>query len=280
MKERIVLVVAVLAGIFAFVLTNRYLQGQLNSIYADAKKIRILAARREIPAGTLLELDDITTKEVFEKSVGRNVFFDEPRPDGTRDADRIIGKRLLYPLRVGEPIWWSFVDLPRNTGGRLSNSITSGMRALSIAVSGESAVSGLVKPDDRVDILGTFTLPSRSVPGELEVVTLTMLQDVSILATGTTTAESEYAVDGTARARAGGFNAVTLAVTPREAELLVFSETMKGRLTLSLRNPEDPSFIEDLPQINFDRMESSLPDLNRIRQRDIRHKRSVEPTSR
>jgi Flp pilus assembly protein CpaB len=65
---------------------------------------------------------------------------------------------------------------------------------------------------------------------------------------------------------------VTVAVTPREAELLVFVENMRGHLTLSLRNPEDISFEKNLPEVNFDRVEAALPELNAYRQQIIRNK--------
>ena len=66
---------------------------------------------------------------------------------------------------------------------------------------------------------------------------------------------------------------VTFEVTSREAELLVFTETMKGRLTLVLRNPEDMSYEKTIPSVDFQRLEKSLPELNEYRQRTIRHKR-------
>ena len=73
-----------------------------------------------------------------------------------------------------------------------------------------------------------------------------------------------------------GFNTVTLEVSPREAELLAFLEASKGRVTLSLRNPADGSFVTNLPAVDFDRLQQSLPELNLIRQRDIRHNKDAQ----
>lgn len=271
MKDKIILVIAVMCGIAAFVLTRVYLNRLRDDLYKGAKTVPVLVVGRDLPSGVVLKSEDIKVKDVFEKAVGQNVFLDTKREDGTKDVDRIIGKRLLYPLKRGEPIWWSHVDLPQNRGNNFAYSIKTGLRAVSIAVSGEAAVSGLVKPEDRVDILGTFTLPSRSKPGEMETVTLTMLQDVSVLATGAKTSEVAYD-PATRNQRQGGYNTVTLEVTPKEAELLVFSENMKGELTLTLRNPEDPGYEKNLPELNFDKLESSLPPLNEYRQSTIRQK--------
>jgi pilus assembly protein CpaB len=152
----------------------------------------------------------------------------------------------------------------------LAPAIALGMRAVSMPVSADAAVAGLIQPGDRVDILGTFALPARNgVPGELENVTLTVLQDVSVLATGQQLAKAEF---GGRMGRTRSYSTVTFEVTPREAELLVFAQTVEGELTLTLRNPEDQSFEKEVPEINFEQLESSLPGLNLYRQKEIRHK--------
>jgi pilus assembly protein CpaB len=145
------------------------------------------------------------------------------------------------------------------------------MRAISISIGGAAGVSGLVQPSDRVDVLGSFSFPSRRNAQQMEWVTLTVLQDVTVLATGQTL--GKQAGEGLERSRAAsGYSTITVEVTPREAELLVFVENMRGHLTLSLRNPSDVTFERDLPEINFDMLEKELPELNAFRQQKIRHK--------
>jgi pilus assembly protein CpaB len=153
----------------------------------------------------------------------------------------------------------------------LAGIVKPGLRAISLSVGGASAVSSLIQPNDRVDVLGSFSLPSKDSPDELEAVTLTVLQDVSVLATGQEMANARSS--RSRQLRSSSYNAVTLEVTPREAELLVFAQQMKGRITLALRNSGDVSFEKDLPTVNFEKMESELQELNTYRQRNIRHKR-------
>jgi pilus assembly protein CpaB len=277
MKDKIILAIAVVCGLAAFFLTSVYLKRLRADLYAGARTVPVLVAGRDLPAGAVLKSEDIKVKDVFERAVGQNVFLDSRREDGTRDLDRIVGKRLTLPLRKAEPIWWSHVDLPQARGRGFSYTIKNGLRAVSIGVSGEAAVSGLVKPEDRVDILGTFTMPSTTRPGEVETMTFTILQDVSVLATGSRTAESTY--DPALRAqqqRTSGYSAVTLEVTPREAELLIFAQNMKGELSLTLRNPEDPGFERDVPEVNFSKVQTELPRLNEYRQSVIRQKSRLD----
>lgn len=266
MKQRTVLLLALIAGLLAFGLTVRYLRAERDRLFAGAEKIDVLAARRDLPAGTTLKVEDLGRKAVFKMAVGENAV-------RVQELDLVVGKKLKYSVRSKDPLLWSLVDAPFRTRAGLSRMIKNGLRAVSIAVGGEAAVSGLVQPDDHVDILGTFNLPSRSQPGETETVTLTILQDVTVLATGQQIAHDDYSSDSDRLARrAGGYGTVTLEVTLREAELLAFTQTMKGRLSLALRHPEDVGYEKDLPEINFQQLEKSLPGLNQHRQRVIRHK--------
>jgi pilus assembly protein CpaB len=140
------------------------------------------------------------------------------------------------------------------------------MRAISISVSAAASVSQMVRPADHVDVLGTFSLPSKEQPGVTELVTMTILQDVLVLATGQETAN-------TYRGGNQSYALVTLQVTPHEAEVLTFAEQMRGRLTLSLRNPEDLHYEKSLQQINFNQIRGSLETLNELRQKTLLRKK-------
>ena len=172
MKDKIILLVAVLVGILAFVFTNSYLRGERDKLFKGAEKIPVLIAKRDMPAGTVISTADIAIYEVFKDAVGQNVL-------SQADIRTVLNKKLKYSVKRGDPLFWSSIDMPARGLGGLAPTIQSGLRAVSISVSGDAAVSGLVQPNDRVDILGTFSFPSRKVPGEMETVTLTILQDVT-----------------------------------------------------------------------------------------------------
>ena len=77
------------------------------------------------------------------------------------------------------------------------------------------------------------------------------------------------------RGNSGNYSTLTFEVTPREAELLIFAQGERGRLTLTLRNPDDVGFEKILPEVNFQHVEKSLPDLNDYRQKTVRHKTNL-----
>ena len=271
MKEKLIPIISVIIGLLAFSLTYRYLRAEnkklellKQEIYEGARKVRVMAARKDIPSGTVIKPADLGTISVFQSSVGDHAVF----PD---DAQMLFGKKTLFRIDAKDPVFWSHIEGGALSASGLSPIIKEGLRAISLSVSGAEAVSGMVQPNDHVDILGTFPFPSKTIEGEMETVTLTILQDVSVLASGQQLAKM---APGNTRANRGG-GTITVEVTPREAELLVFAQQMKGRLTLALRNPGDVSYESDLPEIDFEYLQEALPGLNLYRQQNIRHKRNV-----
>jgi Flp pilus assembly protein CpaB len=85
-----------------------------------------------------------------------------------------------------------------------------------------------------------------------------------VLATGKETAKS--AIARSDAFGAGTYSTVTLEVTPREAEMLAFAEQIRGRLSLSLRNRSDVSYEKELPKVDFEKIRSTIEELNLRRQ--------------
>lgn len=272
MKQKIIPIVSVLIGILAFWLTYHYLRNEEarlaareREIYENAQKIRIVAAAHNLPSGTVIKPADIGSLSVFKNSVGGHAVM-------PGEQQMLFGRKLLFKVNAHEPIFWSHVEGGAASAVGLAPVIKPGMRAISLSVSGAEAVSGMIQPNNRIDILGTFSFPSKEAPGTMETATLTILQDVTVLAAGQKLAKSRTSARSSSRS---GYSTITVEVTPRETELLVFAQQMKGRLTLSLRNPEDVSYESDLPQINFRHLQGVIPELNEYRQKNIRHKRNL-----
>lgn len=267
MKQRMVLIVSVLVGLLAFLFTRQYFQSRLQAIEDERQRILstvrrtdVVAAGRDLPAGTVVMRKDLKAKESYERDISKDTIL----PD---DVDKIEGKKLKMGLSKGDTMLWSYMDVPYRPGSGLAPMISREMRAISMGIAGAAAVSGLIQPNDRVDVLGSFMLPVKGNPQQLEAVTLTVLQDVTVLAVGQTLGKA-----GEGGRANSGYSTVTFEVTPREAELLAFAENMKGHLTLTLRNPSDPDYVSTLPRVDFDMLEKELPDLNKHRQEVIRHK--------
>ena len=140
----------------------------------------------------------------------------------------------------------------------LSSHVAIGYRAKTISVDSVSAVNYLIKPLDRVDVIGTFTFPNARNDRDIDTITLTILQSVLVLATGSDTAQS---FDGSGRS----YSTVTLQLTPEEVEMIDFA-SQKGMLSLSLRNPEDSAMTSKLQSVNFKYLQEHLKDYNKKRE--------------
>lgn len=277
MKQKIILLAALLAGIAAFVLSKQNFESFKTKFLGQFAQVRVVAAARNIPVGTTLTMGDIGAMMVFAKSVtGRAVLPDE--------YTELVGKKTRVFIEKEQPILWSDVDMPYGGFGGMSGMIKLGERAVSVPVDSTSSVSGHVKPNDHVDIIGTFTFPGATGRGGApaagqqlsDTVTLTILQDVTVLATGQVMSRRPSEMQGTDRF-GSQYSSVTVAVTPREAEMLVFAH-QKGRLALSLRNREDVSVEQQLENVDFQKLEKNFNELNRIRQQRL-HPQLLSPTT-
>ena len=269
MRQKLIPIVSGLIGILAGLLAFQHLHSEYrkidelrDSIRRRMRHIPVVVAKHDIPGGTKIDKEDLRRLEIPEISAPDRII----TPD---KVDLIIGKRTVFEVHTAKPILWTDIEGGAPASQGLAPMIKHRMRAVSLQVGGSSAVSGMIQPNDRVDVLGTFNLPSKTVSDTMETVTLTVLQDVTVLATGQQIAKETASTRRRGRTRS--YNTVTLEVTPREAELLVFAQQTQGKLILTLRNPSDVYYENNLPEINFEQLEKSLPELNRYRQDKIRH---------
>jgi len=264
MKRKVVLVASLVAGVIAAVLTRiciqakdaevAELQASLNRRYGT---MEVLCFYNEVPAGTVLSRQDLGIKTVPALGLRGQALTADNLGD-------VVGRKLLLGHRRGDVLFWADVEGGNPADKGLSADIKKQMRAVSINCSGAASVSSMVKPNDHVDVIGTFDLSDGSAGGSRvkSLVTCTILQNVLVLATGSRTAKMQ----DRDRTNPGGYSTVTLEVTPREAEMLAFSEQIKGRLVLSLRNRNDTSFEKELPKVDFEKIRGEIEELNLQRQ--------------
>jgi pilus assembly protein CpaB len=261
MAKKKLLIAALIVGAFAslmvYLTITQYTEPQ-RELFADTRDV--VKATSDIPAGTLLTLDRITTETIPTKFLPNN-------PLLRQDLEIYLNMAVAETIKEGSMIVTSdfaTIELSRTLSGR----VPVGERAMSLPVDAISGVSGLLRPGDRVDILGTFPVGTedeliREARGEQSVgyVTMNLLQNVTLLATGQEISDIPSA---DSRSQQGGmYNTVTMSLTPDEAELLVIAQT-RGQLTLLLRHREDMDTIpvtrktlrevlEDLEVINRER---------------------------
>ena len=264
MKRQIVLVISLVCGLVAALLTRTYLTVKENEIKSEKARllkkygsVDVLAFARDVPSGTVLSMADIGKLKVPEIGMRGQALMPE-------NLSEVIGRKILVGHKANEVLFWSDIEGGDPHAKGLSADVKRQMRAMSINVNGAASVSGMVKPNDHVDVIGTFNFPDDE--GKIkrgDPVTCTILQNVLVLATGRDTAKAQSLELGL---RGSGYSMVTLEVTPREAEMLAFAEQIKGRLVLTLRNRNDTSSEKELPQVDYLKIRQEMEDLNQKRQ--------------
>ena len=271
MKQKIVLVISIAIGLLAAVLTRTYLaskDAEIQQLKADFlkkhKTIDVLCFAREVPSGTVLAKSDLGVKTVPASGLRGQALTEE-------NAIEVIGRKVLNGHKTGELVFWADIEGGNPMAGGLAADIRKKKRAVSVNCSGAAAGSGMVKPNDHVDVIASYATPKVAEDGHTmiqELSTRTILQNVLVLATGKETAKSAIARND-AFGGGGTYATVTLEVSPREAELLVFYEQIKGRISLALRNRNDTYYEKELPQVDFEKIRGEIESLNQKRQGEL-----------
>ncbi len=261
MARKKLLLAAIIVGLFAGFLIYLYGKQMETSVEElTANPQEVIVAAQPIPAGTPLQQDFIRTKSVPQQFLPAN-------PLLARDLDIYLGQPVSGDIAAEAMILTSdfaTVEVARTLSGR----IPEGERAMTLPVDAISGLGGLLRPGDRVDILGTFPMSQddQLIPeaggDSIGYVTMSLLQNVTLLAVG-----QEISDIGGSRQQAqrGGYSNVTVSVTPDEAELMIIAQT-RGQLSMLLRHRDDLDTIpvtrrtlrevlEELDVINRERQE-------------------------
>jgi pilus assembly protein CpaB len=235
LKGKTPLLVAVALGLFAGIIAWSALKKKETDVRRGWNLVKVVVAGVEISEGSVVTMEMISERLVPEQFVTASVI----KPDS---APYIINQRVLVPLQAGDPLLWSQFETTR-AAERLSTKILKKGRAISIEAKGVTAVGGWVRPNDHVDVIGTFKDPKTN-----EAVAVTLMQNIIVLATGKITGTTNVNL---LPENARSYGDVTLQVYADEVELLVLAREL-GSLTLTLRNEEDISNIEDRSHVTIE----------------------------
>ena len=248
MRQKILMLAAVFFGVLAFIFTYQQIKQERSKIMNSAVRVRLIRMKTDMAEGDKLMESDI---EMYEGMRFANAAANTLEIPWERRSD-VIGTPVRSMIRRGDILTWrdfNQVFTKERTG--LPAQTRSGWRAISIPVSSVTSVSGLIRPNNFVDVIGTFHFPDAKGDTSRDTVTMTILQRVKVLATGTDIgyAQQNGAQPG-ASAVGRSYSTVTLELTPKEVEMIIFAQ-QKGSLTLSLRSYEDPNITTDVQSVDW-----------------------------
>jgi pilus assembly protein CpaB len=211
---------AAVLGLGAAWMANNWLGQRLNLDAEASLTTPIVVAALEIPFGQKIEPVHLKTVQMAPGTFPSGVFHEHAE---------VTGRIAMQPIYRGEPI------LDRRVAEHLGGSVLATlvepeMRAITVRVNDVIGVAGFLLPGNRVDVLATRR------EGRNRAEARTLLQDLKVLAVDQTSAPNKN--DPVI------VRAVTLEMTPRQAEILVRAQT-EGSVQLTLRNPLDQSVVAE-----------------------------------
>lgn len=237
-RQIIVLAVALLAAIGALVMVRglgRTPEKAEPTVAVNGP--RVLVAARDVATGVALQPNDLEWRLWTATALSPNFIEETEDP---KALETYTGAVARMGLVAGEPIMDGRVVKPGDQGF-MAAIVTPGFRAVSVPISEETAASGFILPNDRVDVILTRKVNILSIGGASteEVRSGVVLQDVRVLAIDKT-----YKIDPAATEPEPINGSVALLeLSPRDSELLAMADEM-GDLSLALR-PVMPTDAQD-----------------------------------
>jgi len=220
-KNMILFVIAIGCGLVASIGVSQYMDQASGASSTPVDTVKIFVAVSDINIGEKLDAKNVKLEEWPRDRL----------PEGTISDLETLDE--LYPrtrLYSGEPILRRKLMNSRDRGSK-AVTIPEGYRVVSVRVTVDTAVAGLIEPGDRVDLL-LFVRKGSEVP---QTGTRTILRDVNVFGVD---GETERSLDEDGHTR--NLRTVSLLVTPKQAETVMLASEL-GTLSLTLRRPNESS---------------------------------------
>lgn len=222
----VVLTVALAAGGVAAMLAARSEKPRQPAAVQSSKvaTVDVLVAKNNIDIGHKLTPADVSWQPWPANANTGNFLRRKEHP---RAIEGLTGSIARSPFVAGEPIRKGKLVMAKGSG-YMAAILPSGMRAVSIGVSAESAAAGFILPNDRVDVV--LTKREKQAGADAHV-SKTILTDIRVLAIDQNVQEKDgkkVVIGKTA----------TLELTPSQVETIELAQ-QTGKLALALRSLTD-----------------------------------------
>ena len=208
------LLIAVVVGLVAVWLAARWMQGQ------NSGRGRIAVATVEIPLGSAITPEMVHLVEWPQANLP---------PGNFGEVEKLHGRVVTGTVQRGEPLIEARLAAAGTKGG-LSAVVPQGKRAMTVRVNDVVGVAGFALPGTFVDVMVNTQTEGAKANDRDRTISKIVLDRILVLAVA-----QEADRDST---KPKVVNAVTLEVTPPQAELLDLARSV-GTLSLVLRNQSE-----------------------------------------
>lgn len=260
-QSRAFLMSLIFAGL-AMMLVYFYVSEKESTITSEfGTPITVIVAAKDINEFEEIQQSMLTTKVIpikFAQPGAYNMI-----KSGTAEkisqytVETFVGAVASAPIRKGEQVLLNKVLLKGSDTG-LASQVAISRRALSIPANDLTGVTRLLKPGDRVDLISSIQYKGT---GGQEAEVKTLLQNVHVLAVGEVIqnkipqAFEQDPLSGSRKAinlrGSRQYNAVTIEVTPQDAQSVIWALQNGSEIFMTLRNPVD-RVIASVPTTTVD----------------------------
>jgi Flp pilus assembly protein CpaB len=246
-RARLILVLGVVLAIGTFAATYFFVSSAQSSAPPPPPTVNVIVAARDIPARTALTAADIKVAKMETQYVP---------PAAVKDPKEVIGKILVQPVYVGEPILSekfapaerAFTVFPPGVEVQPGS---PAYRIMTISVPDTAAVGGVLVAGDNVDLMYVFSFDPCT---KLQIDATSGLQCVNTASQAgpaptkapSTTTQSKITSDTVAKIILGPIQILaraqsvyTIRVDAALAERLAYIQAAGGQLEFLLRAPTD-----------------------------------------
>ena len=238
-KYAAMLIGAFVLAIVAVLLLNSYLKQQKSQYQQElaaqlsAGMVQVVVPTRNLVPGTVADGSNMAERLYPQDLIYTGTITAAKWPD-------YAGRTLARPVQAGKPLLEN--DFVAKANNDFASTLPKNMRAVTIDVDTLNSINGLVRPDDRVDVLLTGAFgPKAGASGQRQNEVLPLLHLTKVLATGHRFLGEHIAEEQSGN---GGmqpvampmqYSTVTLEVTPRQASELILAQQV-GNLRVVLSN--------------------------------------------
>jgi len=212
-------VLAIILSLLAGGSVYWYLNRLTNQRETTVEMVSVVVAVADISKSTIIQEDMLTTTEVPKDLVQAGSLSEVSEAVGSIAGTKIFeGQQVLSKALVRQG----------DRGSGLSYTVPPGKRAVTVAVTQVSGLDGQLMPGDRVDVAAVLDFDGGITQTSIVLQNIEILSVGRILDADAKTWAQREQTEGT----------ITLAVTPQEAQTLVYASE-RGTIRMLLRSPTD-----------------------------------------
>jgi pilus assembly protein CpaB len=261
MRTKIALLAAIILGLLAAIGVRSYITRTEIDYQQKGMKATIALARETLNVGDILKPVNVREVDVDVVAVTDSHIL-------ASELKQFYDRKVTRKVPANQPLLKAYFMAPDVEYEFATKRIDSGMRAVTIGTDQIAGVAGLIIPGSRVDLLGTFRTKSRGPESGDDIKTMLVARNIAVLAVDNRM-DVRIPVRGGRQAEVDrGYSSITLHVTPLEASLLIFAQSI-GKITFTLRNLGDDKGIGNVPPITPTTFDQAIAEAGRRREEKI-----------